>query len=233
MDYKSYFLVSNGIITGWLHFVSVENYLPENLIKKIKQESFEEQLAFQEKREAEKEKLRLEERKQFLIDKYGKDKGIKISNGEIWIGMGLGECIDSKGQLWEIKRDKTRTLVIYVPYSQRNKQPSIVYLFADDTLTYLSNSQDEVLDEHSRLLQSITNVRYNSLVKKYGKTVADKLIKNLIWIGMTKEMFFEVMPKPDDINRTVTAYGVHEQLVYRSRNQYYYFEDSKLTSWQD
>ena len=37
--------------------------------------------------------------------------------------------------------------------------------------------------------------------------------------------------KPDDINRTVGSWGVNEQWVY-GRN-YYYFENGKLTSYQD
>ena len=37
--------------------------------------------------------------------------------------------------------------------------------------------------------------------------------------------------KPDDINRSVGPWGVHEQWVYGYK--YLYFEDGSLTSWQD
>lgn len=40
---------------------------------------------------------------------------------------------------------------------------------------------------------------------------------------------------PDKINRTTTSYGTHEQWVYRwsSGTDYYYFDNGRLTAWQD
>lgn len=74
--------------------------------------------------------------------------------------------------------------------------------------------------------------RRNELVKKYGKDAANKIFKGLIWLGMTKAMFLEIMDKPKDINRTAGTFGIHEQWVY-DNGEYYYFENGKLTSWQD
>jgi len=57
-------------------------------------------------------------------------------------------------------------------------------------------------------------------------------------IGMTPTKVVKLLGKPDDINRSVYSFGVHEQWVYSVpgysyKHRYLYFEDDKLTSWQD
>ena len=44
--------------------------------------------------------------------------------------------------------------------------------------------------------------------------------------------------RPNDINRSVGSWGIHEQWVYggypsSSKATYVYFEDARVTSWQD
>ena len=49
-------------------------------------------------------------------------------------------------------------------------------------------------------------------------------------------MVTDVIGKPDVVNRTVSANGTSEQWIYRfsySKDEYYYFENGKLTTWQD
>lgn len=70
------------------------------------------------------------------------------------------------------------------------------------------------------------------LIKKYGSYYANLIIKKEIRIGMTKSMVIDSWGNPEDINRTAGVWGVHEQWVYDSGN-YLYFENGKLTSWQD
>ena len=50
---------------------------------------------------------------------------------------------------------------------------------------------------------------------------------------MTEAMARESVGYPDDINKTTGAWGVHEQWVYSENDMYLYFENGKLTSWQD
>lgn len=52
-----------------------------------------------------------------------------------------------------------------------------------------------------------------------------------VYLGMTSTELRSKWFRPDDINRTVGSWGVHEQWVYS--NVYFYFEDGILTSWQD
>ena len=67
-----------------------------------------------------------------------------------------------------------------------------------------------------------------TLVKKYGVEIANKILSSKIWIGMTDEMAIESLGRPQENNRTVGSWGVHEQWVYRNWNCYIY-PDSKLS----
>ncbi len=89
--------------------------------------------------------------------------------------------------------------------------------------------------------------RGKRLSDAYGPAIALRLINGEIWIGMTDEMFREAKGKPTEINRSVYAFGIHEQWVYERKvieygtygahlgtdSKYYYFEDGILTSWQE
>ena len=68
-------------------------------------------------------------------------------------------------------------------------------------------------------------------IKKYGQKTYKKLKEGNYWIGMNREMATISLGSPKDINRTVGSWGVHEQWVYERR--YLYFENGKLTSYQN
>lgn len=55
--------------------------------------------------------------------------------------------------------------------------------------------------------------------------------KRRIQIGMTPCMAIAAWGRPEDVNRSVGSFGVHEQWVYPAN--YLYFEDGVLTSFQD
>lgn len=62
------------------------------------------------------------------------------------------------------------------------------------------------------------------------------ILQSEVFIGMTDDQVKASIGEPDKVNRTVYEFGVHEQWVYRDRilsDKYYYFEDGKLTSWQE
>ena len=69
------------------------------------------------------------------------------------------------------------------------------------------------------------------LESKFGKTIAQKILDGYIWLGMTTEIARLSWGEPNDINKSVGSWGVHEQWVYNC--QYLYFENGILTSWQD
>jgi hypothetical protein len=68
-------------------------------------------------------------------------------------------------------------------------------------------------------------------IKKYGHKTYNELKEGYYWIGMNREMATISLGSPKDINRTVGFWGVHEQWVYDSK--YLYFENGKLTSYQN
>ena len=53
--------------------------------------------------------------------------------------------------------------------------------------------------------------------------------------GWTEEEFLSHNQyfQPEDKNRSVGSWGIHEQWVYRSYDLYVYFENGILTSWQN
>ncbi len=90
----------------------------------------------------------------------------------------------------------------------------------------LKEEQEELV-----LKEKLFKERKVSLIKKYGKKNAQRIIDKKIWLGMSNEMARESWGEPNDINRTVGRWGVHEQWVYDGT--YLYFENGKLTGWQD
>ena len=70
------------------------------------------------------------------------------------------------------------------------------------------------------------------LIKKYGQTYGTLISERKVQIGMTKEMCEAAWGKPESINKSSGAWGVHEQWVY-GLSSYLYFENGKLTSIQN
>jgi len=93
--------------------------------------------------------------------------------------------------------------------------------------------EQQLIDEKERFDREQKGLKERKafLTKKYGKKNAQGILNKEVWLGMSKEMALESWGKPDDINRTVGSWGVHEQWIYG--NQYLYFENGKLTAWQD
>lgn len=74
------------------------------------------------------------------------------------------------------------------------------------------------------------------MIKKYGVKYGTIMATGVVALGMTTKMVKELYGEATSINRTVGNWGVHEQWVYERpamKTEYYYFENGKLTSWQD
>lgn len=71
----------------------------------------------------------------------------------------------------------------------------------------------------------------NEIRKTYGESIANKILNHNIWLGMTPEMARLSIGNPSEINKSTGSWGIHEQWVYEKK--YLYFENGKLTSWQD
>lgn len=113
----------------------------------------------------------------------------------------------------------------YLPISEINN-PYILSLWSNKSYND-SIAIKRIEDRDKKILIE----RRVKLYNKYGKYYGNLIFKNNIIIGMTKSMVRESWGEPEDINRTVTSYSTHEQWVYGST--YVYFDNGKLTAWQD
>lgn len=73
--------------------------------------------------------------------------------------------------------------------------------------------------------------------KKYVEDHSTEKVKKLveegkIALGMNKQEVIASIGRPNDINKTVGIWGVHEQWIYGDR-RYLYFENGILTAWQE
>lgn len=71
--------------------------------------------------------------------------------------------------------------------------------------------------------------RREKILAKYGRFNGQTILDGKVKIGFTKEMCVEAWGKPNDINKSIGSWGVHEQWCY-SFGSYLYFENGKLTA---
>ena len=128
----------------------------------------------------------------------------------------FGVCVDSicgyMSEVWIIANEKTREFVKI----KRQQEKEIERLKDERKL----REEDA---EYAKIEKGY--------LKKYGKVVYEKLKKGHYWIGMSDEMALISLGSPNDNNRSVGSWGVHEQWVYNGL--YLYFENGKLKSYQN
>ncbi|HBA88530.1 MAG TPA: hypothetical protein DCZ75_11285 [Geobacter sp.] len=92
----------------------------------------------------------------------------------------------------------------------------------------------DTLATHKDITKKINQIFYKSSpYKMWTKKINKHIEEGKIFIGMSAEQVVASWGEPDDMNRSVGKWGVHEQWVYRGANTYLYFENDKLTSFQD
>lgn len=68
---------------------------------------------------------------------------------------------------------------------------------------------------------------------KWGKSVLKAIHESKVMRGMTNEQAMTSWGPPNQINRSGGQWGLHEQWVYGDHGQYLYFENGRLSSWQN
>jgi hypothetical protein len=99
----------------------------------------------------------------------------------------------------------------------------------------LARTEDCTLSDKSDAALALPPPAVKLPVKLAAKPVAKrpKIKKEGVRIGMTQaEVLASSWGRPDDINKTTTAYGTSEQWVYGHRN-YLYFRNGILTTIQN
>jgi len=101
-----------------------------------------------------------------------------------------------------------------------------------------------IKEEEEKELKSLANERYlkkqesawkeieKKYIAKYGAKTYNKLKTGNYWTGMSKKMTVISLGKPNESNRTIGSWGVHEQWVY-DNDLYLYFENGILKAFQD
>ena len=129
------------------------------------------------------------------------------------------------------------TLISYLTYDY------LSMLFLPDE-EYFPNGSFTITKTTSDLKESFLKnqaekERLKRLIDKYGEEIANKIVSNHSFIGMTKEMLIEAWKeKPFKINTSVGSWGINEQVIYKIKlgdiehDYYFYFENNSLTSWQ-
>jgi hypothetical protein len=140
-------------------------------------------------------------------------KGVTGWIAEVWISKALPQ--ELKTHEFKYKQD--------IANKQKREQEREEY----------RKKKEEDWKKKEAILKKNAMEKKERLIKKYGQSIANKIIVGKIWIGMTDDMARASMGQPDDINRTVTRYGTSEQWVYNRIRMYLYFEDGILTSWQE
>jgi len=91
----------------------------------------------------------------------------------------------------------------------------------------------KVTNDSIKEIEKLKEERQSRLLSEFTEEEVLKIENQEIWIGMTTSAAIEMFGIPSDRNRSTGSWGVHEQWVYEEKDLYLYFEDRKLTSWQD
>lgn len=116
-----------------------------------------------------------------------------------------------------------------------SSQPVEVVYIKDDQFVKTPEYR-EVQEGYAPAFKQKHQVYYQSLIKTYGRKIADGIYFGVPVVGMTARQFYMCMGAPDEINATETAKGKSEQLVYRNGNfgtKYYYLTGGKLSTIQN
>ena len=92
------------------------------------------------------------------------------------------------------------------------------------------------LAEYNRKEKEFMQESYQFVQKHSTDRMKEAVAKKQLLVGMNKFEVLVIKGRPRDINKTVGAWGVHEQWVYGYGSydrMYLYFENDILTSWQD
>lgn len=98
---------------------------------------------------------------------------------------------------------------------------------------YFSFGSDEVIESFADIKESEKYLKENffTAIPKWGKKVLLNISSGKVSLGMTKEQATVSWGLPERVNRTAGKWGMHEQWIYG--DTYLYFENGKLTSYQD
>lgn len=159
------------------------------------------------------------------------DQKVKMNNltnieSDIWFP------ISAYRRVYLLEIDKSsKTAKIKLPEDDKYLWvPLNVVKKGEHSNSYFTDKQIAMIEKNNFSDKQIQIMKKHDFTDKQIEMV----IKNKIKIGSSEALVKAVLGYPDDINKTVTAGVVKKQYVYRySVNiEYVYFENGKVTAWQ-
>lgn len=129
----------------------------------------------------------------------------------------------------EIK--KQQSILIAIIDNEKKKKKEADQILAEQNKQLILAKELAEKDSTRKKWVEINQEIKTKMVNLYGKAIAEKILSNQLWIGMTSEMAKNSIGQPDKINKTIRANSISEQWVYN--NRYLYFDDGILTTIQD
>lgn len=110
------------------------------------------------------------------------------------------------------------------------------YVLKDDIVVFLSVYEFEKMQDEKNEADRKTDAynkrkAYVQQHKNLPEKIRKAILEEKIMLGMSADDVKTSWGDPKNINRSVGSWGVHEQWVYSGT--YVYFENGKLTSWQN
>lgn len=128
------------------------------------------------------------------------------------------------GTIWSSKLTATAIVFPGIKRLSEQKSKSLTQFYSKCHLKEFGCYKEELVE-----IKKIFFKRY----PQWSKKDKEDILVGTVRMGFTKEQFLLAREEPDDINKTVGSWGVHEQWVYKGRNdKYFYFENGTLKSWQ-
>src|SRR5260221_13250630 len=141
----------------------------------------------------------------------------------------IGDSVEVTGWAPWLFFIKSKSLNGYIPFRALPFWTNPMLDSLADVIVRQSPIEDEAEERKQKDIKEKKNEQM--LIKKFGNTIAHKIINGHYWIGMTNEMAEYSLGRPDKINRTVTSNSYSKQWVYTS--VYLYFRNGILESYQD
>jgi len=85
----------------------------------------------------------------------------------------------------------------------------------------------------SKSVQRAELIKASPYAEHWSEQEKELMIEGKVQLGMSENQVRIAWGPPRDINRSVGAWGSHEQWVYNDFGPYLYFENGVLTSRQD
>lgn len=160
-----------------------------------------------------------------------------LIDNEVYHCYGVDLCTYKDGYsstisfLFQDKNGRKFQVGLFTITANNSKRYKPIFIREDKYQAEIQRQKEED-ESRRREIEYRKAERLRRLTQLYGASNAKIIVEGKVRIGFTKSMCREAWGNPDDINRTTTSWGTHEQWVY-GHESYLYFDGDKLTTIQN